>query len=87
MNGAGKLDIFVMPRVGSVEEKDINAVSVVGRADGSDVFQRSGAFSPRAAGHRAGVINEEDSIEAIEKCIGIVCCARGGDSRSDGATR
>lgn len=51
VGGAG--DVFVLAAVLFVEEVDVNAVGVVGGADGRDGFERLRGFFPGAAGHGA----------------------------------
>ena len=55
IGGAG--DVFVLAAVFFVEEVDVDAVGVVGGADGRDGFERLRGFFPGAAGHGARVID------------------------------
>ena len=70
-------DVAVFRGVLSVEEEDIDAVSVVGGADGRDVLEGFLGLSPQRAGHGAGVVDQEDGVEAAEEGVGVVIrCSR-----------
>jgi len=53
----GASDVSVLAAVFFVEEVDVDAVGVVGGADGRDGFERLRRFFPGAAGHGARVID------------------------------
>ncbi len=53
----GASDVSVLAAVFFVEEVDVDAVGVVGGADGRDGFERLRGFFPGAAGHGARVID------------------------------
>jgi len=55
VGGAG--DVSVLAAIFFVEEVDVDAVGVVGGANGRDGFERLRGFFPGAAGHGARVID------------------------------
>ena len=74
----GRGHVAVPGVVAGVQEVDVDAVGVVGGADGRDGFEGLGGFAPRAAGHAAGVIDEEDGVEGGEEGeVGVFDCVAG----------
>lgn len=57
LHGFGAGDVLVGAVIAGVEEVDVDAVFVVGGADGGDGCKGGGGFAPGAAGHGAGVID------------------------------
>ena len=51
---------------------DVDAVFVVGGADGGDGGEGLCRFAPGAPGHGAGVVDYEDCVEGGEEGVGIV---------------
>ena len=61
-----------------VEEVDVDAVGVVLGADGRDGGEGGGCFMPGAAGHAAGVVDQEDGVELGEERVAVVVGSRDG---------
>lgn len=71
-HSASSSDIVMERRVAMVEEVDVDAVSVVRRADWSDGLKCFASLAPKTACHGSAVVDEEDSVEGVEKCIRVV---------------
>lgn len=56
--------------VAMIEEIDVDAVGIVGGADGRDGTESCCGFAPASACHAAAVVDEEDGIELGEEGVG-----------------
>ena len=62
---------------GGVEKVDVDPVGIVRGADGRDRFERGARLAPPAAGHAAGVVDEEDGVEGAEEGVAVVGAGEG----------
>ena len=77
LDGFGAGNVLIGAVVAGVEEMDVDAVFVMGSADGGDGREGGGGFAPGAASHGTRVVDQEDSVEGGEEGVRIV--SRWGD--------
>ena len=65
--GVRLLDVAEFGSIWCIEEVNVDAVRVAVSADRCDCFEGIASFFPIAAGHAAGVIDQENGIKLGEK--------------------